>query len=103
MDPCNLQTPEETLARWHGTECKCDPDAGFLCECCHDIQVLNDLIQERDRLLAGIRDWSYCTSQGMRRECPEKVEELAEFLISCKIAPWYIRTKTLETVKVYRD
>lgn len=50
MDPTNLQTPEEMLERWGGVECQCDPSVGHLCECCHDIQVLRDLIKERDYL-----------------------------------------------------
>lgn len=44
---------------------------------------------EIERLKDGIRYWSYCMSRGMREECPEKVEELMDFLISCKIAPYY--------------
>lgn len=48
-----------------------------------------DLKKEIDRLLDGIRYWSYCMSEGMRATCPEKVEELMDFLISCKIAPYY--------------
>lgn len=97
MDPTNLQTPEEMLERWNDTECQCDPSVGHLCECCHDTQVLRDLIKQRDELLKGIDYWSYCTSQGMRKECPEKVDELGDFLMRCKVAPWYVRTKTLET------
>lgn len=54
---------------------------------------------ERKRLRDGIDYWSYCMSQGMLQTCPEKVDQLTEFLMSCKIAPWYIRTRTLETVK----
>jgi hypothetical protein len=37
-------------------------------------------------------------SQGMRAECPEKVGELADFLIDLKIAPYYVRNTHLETV-----
>lgn len=90
MDPTNIQTPEEMLERWTGVECQCDPSVGHLCEVCHDTKVLRDVIKERDRLRDGIDFWSYCMSQGMRETCPEKVEELAAFLISCKVAPWYI-------------
>jgi hypothetical protein len=34
----------------------------------------------------------------MRATCPEKVEELAAFLIDLKIAPYYVRNNALETV-----
>ena len=90
MGMSSLQSPEEMLKRWYGAECKCDPDVGHLCELCHDTQVLSDLIKERDLLLDGIKYWSYCASEGMRVKCPEKVEELAAFLISCKVSPWYV-------------
>lgn len=43
------------------------------------------------RLREAIRNWSYCTDIGMRRECPEKVEELAELLIGLNIAPYSLR------------
>jgi len=102
MDPINLQTPEEMLERWSGVQCECDPSVGHLCECCHDTQVLRDLIKERDRLRDGIDFWSYCMSQGMRDTCPERVEELADFLMSCKVAPYYIRNKHCETVATDR-
>ena len=51
MDVRNLQTPEEMLERWQGAECQCDPSVGHLCECCHDIQVMRDLIKDRDRMV----------------------------------------------------
>lgn len=61
----NLQTPEEMLERWHGVECKCDPSVGYLCECCHDTQVLRDLIKKTEylrdlleRLMSEVRP--YC-------------------------------------------
>lgn len=97
MDTTKLQTPEEMLERWQGVACRCDPSVGHICECCHDAQVLRDLINDRDRLRDGIDYWSYCMSQGMQQTCPEKVDELGDFLMSCKVAPWYVRTKTLET------
>ncbi len=40
-----LQTPDEMLERWRGVECQCDSDTGYLCEICHDIEVVRDLIQ----------------------------------------------------------
>ncbi len=45
---------------------------------------------EIERLRAGVAQWSYCASQGMKSECPEKVEELADFLMSCGVAPYYM-------------
>ena len=50
------------------------------------------LVADRNRLLQAIAYWSHCTSEGMRLTCPEKCDELADFLISCKISPWYIPT-----------
>ena len=48
------------------------------------------LLQDRERLLLAIDYWSHCMSEGMRMTCPEKCNELADFLISCKVSPWYI-------------
>ncbi len=45
MDPATLQTPEEMLERWAGVECTCDPDVNHLCECCHDTQVVRELLK----------------------------------------------------------
>lgn len=45
---------------------------------------------DRAKLLEGIRYWSYCTSEGMRATAPEKCDELFDFLIQCKIAPYYM-------------
>lgn len=39
----------------------------------------------------GVRNWSYCMDSGMRKECPEKVEELCDFLMSLGIAPYSMR------------
>ena len=88
-----LQTPEEMLERWYRVECRCDPDVGYLCESCHDTQVVRDLIKERDAILEGLRYWSYCTSKGMMETCPEKVEELADFLIKHGIAPYFTKSR----------
>ncbi len=44
------ETPEQVLVRWNGIECKCDWSVGHLCECCHDSQMLRNLIRERDEL-----------------------------------------------------
>ena len=52
-----LQTPQEMLERWYGVECKCDPGVGFLCESCHDTQVLRDLIAENQRLRDLLERW----------------------------------------------
>jgi hypothetical protein len=46
MSPNSLQTPEQMLERWQGVACSCDPDVGHLCEICHDIQVVRDLMKE---------------------------------------------------------
>lgn len=51
---------------------------------------LTEVQAENATLLEGIRYWSYCTSEGMRSGCPEKCEELADFLMGCKIAPYYM-------------
>lgn len=48
------------------------------------------LLHDRNRLLLAIDYWSHCMSEGMRVTCPEKAGELADFLISCKVSPWYI-------------
>ena len=45
-----VSTMEEMLNRWNGIECQCDPDVGFLCEVCHDTQVVRNAIKERDQL-----------------------------------------------------
>lgn len=41
----------------------------------------------------GVNYWSYCTDSGMRRECPEKVDELCDFLMSLGIAPYSMRVR----------
>lgn len=64
----------------------------------------NEQLQaEIERLRDNIRYWSYCTSQGMRAECPAKVEDLANFLISLGIAPYYMRNTCCETVRTADD
>lgn len=100
MDPTQLQTPEEMLDRWNDRQCTCDPDVGHLCECCHDTQVVRELLKEQVRLREGIRQWAYCTSQGMMTFEPSKVNELAGFLLSCHVTPYYIRNSRLETHEV---
>ena len=55
MDIRNLQTPEEMLERWQGVKCQCDPDVGHLCECCHDTQVLRDLISWSNALEVALK------------------------------------------------
>lgn len=93
-------TPESLLARWQTVVCSCDPTVDWQCEACNESHILATLVAERDRLKETLRRWSYCASQGMLRECPEQVEELANDLLACGIAPYYVRTKTLETVRV---
>ena len=68
----------------------------------HLVDLINELQSENERMLDGIRYWSYCMDSGMRRECPEKVDELADFLVSLHIAPYHIRNKSLETVRAER-
>jgi hypothetical protein len=53
---------------------------------------------ELTRVADGVRYWCYCMSEGMRATCPEKVEELTDFLISLKIAPYYVRTNDGEHI-----
>jgi len=49
------------------------------------------LEKKLSELREGVRFWSYCMDQGMRQECPEKVEELGDFLMSLGIAPYSMR------------
>ena len=100
MDPTQLQTPEQMLDRWDEIECICDPAVGHLCECCHDTQVVRELLKERDRLREGVKAWAYCTSEGMKAFAPEKVNDLADFLLSCNVSPYYIRNRRLETHEI---
>ena len=48
---------------------------------------------EVQRLRDGIEFWSYCMDQGMKATCPESVEELSDFLMSCNIAPYSMRNR----------
>lgn len=52
--------------------------------------MIQRLAKENAKLLEGIRYWSYCTSEWMRATAPEKCDELAGFLMGCKIAPYYM-------------
>jgi hypothetical protein len=73
----------------------------------HHWRLRGGEIERLKEELAKLRDnvsyWSYCMSQGMRAECPEKVQELADFLIGLKIAPYYVRNSCCETVRVARS
>jgi len=60
------------------------------CERVRDVFTLAAKELERRREI--VRNWSYCTDAGMRKECPEKVEELANDLISLGIAPYSMRS-----------
>lgn len=42
--------PEEMLKSWESAICNCDMSVGWICERCHDIHVLKQLIAERDAL-----------------------------------------------------
>lgn len=55
MNPSNIQTPEQMIERWMGVMCSCDPDVGHLCECCHDTQVVREVIRERDRMRSALQ------------------------------------------------
>lgn len=75
-------------------------DAERLFKSAQDGEIIGDgreqvalLLKDRERLINAIGYWSHCTSEGMRMTCPEKCSELADFLISCKVAPWYIPRK----------
>lgn len=39
-----------------------------------------DMLDQMERLKSQVRYWSYCTWEGMRKWCPEKREELQQFL-----------------------
>jgi hypothetical protein len=49
------------------------------------------LERKLSELRDGVQFWSYCTDSGMRREAPEKVDELCDFLMSLGIAPYSMR------------
>jgi hypothetical protein len=50
MNPANIQTPEQMIERWMGVMCSCDPDVGHLCECCHDTQVVREVLKSQAQL-----------------------------------------------------
>lgn len=71
MNPSNIQTPEQMIERWMGVMCSCDPDVGHLCECCHDTQVVREVIRERDRMRAALQRIALladCGSEQHKRE-----------------------------------
>jgi len=71
MNPANIQTPEQMIERWMGVMCSCDPDVGHLCECCHDTQVVRDVIRERDRMRSALQRIALladCGSEQHKRE-----------------------------------
>ena len=45
-----LSTPDEMLDMWQSVECECDPSVGWICERCHDTQVVQNLLKELDGL-----------------------------------------------------
>lgn len=55
MNPNHLQSPEQMLERWQRVVCSCDRRFGWLCESCHDTQVLRDLLRERNALKEAVR------------------------------------------------
>lgn len=70
------------------------------CTCGATIKELRD---ELKRVRDGVEFWSYCMSEGMRTTCPERVTELMDFLISLKIAPYYVRNTHCEFVQAVRE
>ena len=63
-------------------------NGSLLCE--RAALVIEGLREENERIREGVRNWSYCTSQGMYMWCPEKVHKLNDFLVSLGIAPFHI-------------
>lgn len=55
MGPIELQTPEEVVERLKSIDCTCDPSVGWICETCHDRQVLQKLIADRNKLLVAVK------------------------------------------------
>lgn len=55
---------------------------------------LGYLEQKMAETREGVNYWSYCTDAGMRKLCPEKVEDLCDFMMSLGIAPYSMRKKT---------
>ena len=49
---------------------------------------VKELESENERIREGVRFWSYCTVVGTRKACPEKIEELVDFLVSLGIPPY---------------
>tara|TARA_R110000822_G_scaffold98088_2_gene222053 strand:+ start:1938 stop:2300 length:363 start_codon:yes stop_codon:yes gene_type:complete len=48
MNTNGIQTAEQMINRWQGVKCTCDSSVGWLCEICHDTQVVGGLKRERD-------------------------------------------------------
>lgn len=61
---------------------------GGLCLCQPCLDEINGKNPEAARLREIIRYWSYCTYNGMRRECPEKEPEFREVCRSLGIQPY---------------
>ena len=70
-------------------------DAGH--DCAFHVLALTSEVErlekEAKRLREGVCYWSYCMDVGMRETCPEKVDELCDFLMSLNIAPYSMRAK----------
>ena len=77
MDPTQLQTPEEMLDRWDEIECICDPAVGHLCECCHDTQVVRELLKEQ------VRRRKATDSMIRSLACCEDMEQVRYVLMQC--------------------
>ncbi len=88
--PERIDSTRRFLETWGGSDDKKGSAYALLGEAKAEIERLKT---ETSRLIEGMRYWSYCMSEGMRATCPEKCEELMDFLISCQIAPYYVRTQ----------
>ncbi len=56
-------------------------------DACHDGDV-DEAADEIERLREAMRFWSYCTWQGMMRECPERKNELNDLFKKMEISPF---------------
>lgn len=50
-------------------------------------QKIDQLESQLEHIRRQVDYWSYCTRQGMLRECPELADELTEFFSECGVKP----------------